>query len=42
VELPIKCDIGIYKKQLKNNKAVGPDDIPAKAAKTYIDTSVEL
>ena len=29
-------------KHLKNNKATGPDDIPAEALKTDIDTSVEL
>jgi len=27
---------------LKNKKATGPDDIPAEALKTNIDTSVEL
>ena len=27
---------------LKNNKATGPDDIPAEALKTDIDTSLEL
>jgi len=29
-------------KHLKNNKATGPDGIPAEALKSDIDTSVEL
>ena len=48
VNLPINCDkqtkeeIRTAIKHLKNNKATEPDDIPAEALKTYIDTSVEL
>ena len=48
VNLPINCDkmtneeIRRAIKHLKNNKATGPDDIPAEALKTDIDTSVEL
>ena len=48
MNLPINCDkptkeeIRRAIKHLKNNKATGPDDIPAEAPKTNIDTSVEL
>ena len=48
MNIPINCDkptkeeIRRAIKHLKNNKATGPDDIPAEALKTDIDTSVEL
>jgi len=48
VNLPITCDkptkeeIRRAIKYLNNNKATGPDDIPAEALKTDIDTPVEL
>ena len=47
-DLPINCDrpareeIKKAIQQLKNNKASGPDDIPAEALKAVVDTSVEL
>jgi len=48
VDLPTKCDkptkeeIGRVIKQLKNNKAERPDDIPAEALETDTDFLVEL
>ena len=47
-DLPINCDrpareeIKKAIQQLKNNKASGPDHIPAEALKAVVDTSVEL
>ena len=48
MDMPIKCDkptkeeIRRAIKQLKNNKAAGPDDIPVEELETDINTSVEL
>ena len=47
-DLPISCDIPSREEirkavqQLKNGKATGPDNIPAEALKTDVDTTVRL